>query len=125
MNAHFDKPAKKHLGQNFLHERGVIDKIILALDPKPGERIVEIGPGQGALTLPLLERHGDVTAIEFDRDLLVPLTAAAEAGGGRLRLINRDVLQVDFTRLADELGGPAFDAVHLRRNLRQRAGAGA
>ncbi len=117
MNARFDKPAKKHLGQNFLHERGVIDKIILALDPKPGERIVEIGPGQGALTLPLLERHGDVTAIEFDRDLLVPLTAAADAGGGKLRLINRDVLQVDFTRLADELGGPIRLIGNLPYNL--------
>ncbi len=117
MNARFDKPAKKHLGQNFLHERGVIDKIILALDPKPGERIVEIGPGQGALTLPLLERHGDVTAIEFDRDLLVPLTAAADAGDGKLRLINRDVLQVDFTRLADELGGPIRLIGNLPYNL--------
>lgn len=117
MNARFDKPAKKHLGQNFLHERGVIDKIILALDPKPGERIVEIGPGQGALTLPLLERHGDVTAIEFDRDLLVPLTTAADAGGGKLRLINRDVLQVDFTRLADELGGPIRLIGNLPYNL--------
>ena len=48
--AGFLQQAKKHLGQNFLHERGVIDRILLALDPKPGERIVEIGPGQGALT---------------------------------------------------------------------------
>lgn len=116
-NARFDKPAKKHLGQNFLHERGVIDKIILALDPKPGERIVEIGPGQGALTLPLLAKHGEVTAIEFDRDLLQPLTSAAEAQGGGLRLLNRDVLQVDFGELARELGGPIRLIGNLPYNL--------
>ncbi len=105
MNIRFDKPAKKHLGQNFLHDRSVIDRIVLALDPKPGEHIVEIGPGQGALTLPLLARHGALTAIEFDRDLLAPLTQAADARGGGLRLIPRDVLQVDFTSLARELAG--------------------
>ena len=105
MNTRFDKPAKKHLGQNFLHDRGVIDRILLAIDPKPGEHIVEIGPGQGALTLPLLAEHGTLTAIEFDRDLLLPLAHAAEAQGGTLRLIPRDVLQVDFSALARELGG--------------------
>ncbi len=105
MSKHFDKPAKKHLGQNFLHDRGVIDKIVLAIDPRPGEHLVEIGPGQGALTLPLLARHGELTAIEFDRDLLEPLSHAAEAQGGGLRLIPRDVLQVDFSELARELAG--------------------
>ena len=105
MNKHFDKPAKKHLGQNFLHERGVIDRIILAVDPRPGEHLVEIGPGQGALTLPLLARQGELTAIEFDRDLLEPLSHAAQSQGGKLRLIPRDVLQVDFSELARELGG--------------------
>jgi 16S rRNA (adenine1518-N6/adenine1519-N6)-dimethyltransferase len=95
----FRRDAKKHLGQNFLHERGVIDKIVLAIDPKPGDRIVEIGPGQGALTLPLLDRHGALTAIEFDRDLLQPLAAAAQSHG-ELTLLNADVLDVDFTALA-------------------------
>ena len=69
--------AKKALGQHFLHERGVIDRIVHAIDPKPGERIVEIGPGQGALTFPLLRAHRTLTVIEFDRDLIAPLTAAA------------------------------------------------
>ncbi len=111
--AGFLQQAKKQLGQNFLHERGVIDRILLALDPKPGERIVEIGPGQGALTLPLLRMHGGLTAIEFDRDLLQPLAAAADAQGGGLHLIHRDVLQVDFDALARELGG----AIRLIGNL--------
>jgi len=96
----FRRDAKKHLGQNFLHERGVIEKIVLAIDPRPGDRLVEIGPGQGALTLPLLDRHGALTAIEFDRDLLAPLAAAAQ-GHGALTLLNADVLDVDFSALAD------------------------
>lgn len=99
----FRREAKKHLGQNFLHERGVIERIVQAIDPKPGEAIVEIGPGQGALTFPLLDRHGMLTAIEFDRDLHAPLQAAARGHGG-LRLIEGDVLGVDFTALAMELG---------------------
>ena len=95
----FRRDAKKHLGQNFLHERGVVEKIVQAIDPKPGDRIVEIGPGQGALTLPLLDRHGALTAIEFDRDLLAPLAQAAQPHG-TLTLVPGDVLDVDFTALA-------------------------
>jgi 16S rRNA (adenine1518-N6/adenine1519-N6)-dimethyltransferase len=100
--ARFEKPAKKALGQHFLHERGVIDKMLLAIAPKPGDRFVEIGPGQGALTFPLLDRHGALTAIEFDRDLLAPLTAAAKAHGA-LTLIHSDVMDVDFSALAATL----------------------
>ncbi len=96
----FTEPAKKHLGQNFLHDRGVIDNIVLAVNPLPGDRIVEIGPGQGALTFPLLKKHGELTAIEFDRDLHAPLQAAAREHGV-LHLIAGDVLGVDFTALAD------------------------
>lgn len=106
----FSEPAKKHLGQHFLHERGVVDKIVLAVDPQPGDRLVEIGPGQGAITFPLLRRHGALTAIEFDRDLLAPLAAAAE-GIGQLTLLPGDVLDVDFTALA------AGDPIRLVGNL--------
>ncbi len=90
---------KKSLGQNFLHERAYIERIVQAVDPRPGDRLVEIGPGQGAITLPLLRRHGALTVIEFDRDLVGPLAAMAE-GVGELAIIHRDVLQVDFTALA-------------------------
>ncbi|MCY7312410.1 MAG: 16S rRNA (adenine(1518)-N(6)/adenine(1519)-N(6))-dimethyltransferase RsmA [Pseudoxanthomonas sp.] len=98
---HFKAPPKKSLGQHFLVDRGIIDMIVLAVDPKPGDRLVEIGPGQGAITLPLLRRHGELTAIEFDRDLVVPLSQAAQ-GVGTLTVIHKDVLQVNFTRLAGE-----------------------
>ncbi|WP_372018677.1 16S rRNA (adenine(1518)-N(6)/adenine(1519)-N(6))-dimethyltransferase RsmA [Pseudoxanthomonas sp. 10H] len=90
---------KKSLGQNFLHERVYIERIVQAVGPQPGERVVEIGPGQGAITLPLLRHHGALTVIEFDRDLIAPLTAMAD-GVGELTIVHRDVLQVDFTALA-------------------------
>ena len=114
-SAAFRNPAKKSLGQHFLHERHIVDKLVLAIDPRPGDRIVEIGPGQGALTFPLLDRHGALTAIEFDRDLLEPLTAAAKAHGA-LTLIHSDVMNVDFTALA--AGTPADDGqIRLVGNL--------
>ena len=90
---------KKQFGQHFLHEKGVIAKIVQAIHPQPGDRLVEIGPGAGALSFPLLERHGALTVIEFDRDLVGPLAAAAR-GRGELTIVHRDVLEVDFTALA-------------------------
>ncbi|MDT3526725.1 16S rRNA (adenine(1518)-N(6)/adenine(1519)-N(6))-dimethyltransferase RsmA [Stenotrophomonas pavanii] len=95
----FTAPAKKQLGQHFLADRHYIDKIVMAVNPKDGDRLVEIGPGQGAITLPLLRVHPQLTVIEFDRDLIAPLTAAAEPLG-ELTIVHRDVLRVDFTELA-------------------------
>ncbi|HEL4832553.1 16S rRNA (adenine(1518)-N(6)/adenine(1519)-N(6))-dimethyltransferase RsmA [Stenotrophomonas sp. C4297] len=95
----FTAPAKKQLGQHFLADRHYIDKIVMAVNPKDGDRLVEIGPGQGAITLPLLRVHPKLTVIEFDRDLIAPLTAAAEPLG-ELTIVHRDVLRVDFTELA-------------------------
>ncbi|MBL8264592.1 MAG: 16S rRNA (adenine(1518)-N(6)/adenine(1519)-N(6))-dimethyltransferase RsmA [Xanthomonadaceae bacterium] len=114
MTTEFRQPAKKALGQHFLHERHIIDKMLLAIDPRPGDRFVEIGPGQGALTFPLLDRHGALTAIEYDRDLLEPLTAAAKAHG-ELTLVHSDVMDVDFTALAD--GAPFRLVGNLPYNL--------
>ena len=68
---------KKHFGQHFLHDAGIIERIVRVIDPRPGDRLVEIGPGQGALTLPLLRRHGELTVIELDRDLIAPPTRAS------------------------------------------------
>lgn len=99
MNHDFREPAKKSLGQHFLHERAFVERIVLAVNPQPGDVLVEIGPGQGAITFPLLQRHGALTAIEFDRDLLQPLTTAAQPHGA-LTLIHANVLDVDFTELA-------------------------
>jgi 16S rRNA (adenine1518-N6/adenine1519-N6)-dimethyltransferase len=90
---------KKHFGQHFLHERGVIDRIVAAIAPQPDERVVEIGPGEGALTLPLLRAARRMTAIELDTELIEPLRARA-AAIGELEIIHADVLEVDLTALA-------------------------
>jgi len=99
--SHFKEPPKKNLGQHFLHDRNVIEKIVLAVNPKPGDNLVEIGPGQGAITFPLLRKHGALTVIEFDRDLITPLSEAAH-GIGELTIVHKDVLKVDFGKLAGE-----------------------
>lgn len=90
---------KKRLGQHFLHDPGILRRIVQAVDPKPGERVVEIGPGDGALTIPLLRALGRLTVIEFDRDLVPRLHDAAQ-GIGELEIIRADVLGVDLTALA-------------------------
>ena len=94
-----DHRAKKQLGQHFLHDAGIIDRIVRAIDPQPDDRLVEIGPGQGALTTPLLRRHGALTVIEFDRDLL-PGLDRMRAEHGALDVVHADVLTVDLGALA-------------------------
>lgn len=91
---------KKHFGQHFLHERSVIDRIVAAIAPGADDRIIEIGPGEGALTLPLLRAAGRLTAIELDRELIEPLRARA-IGIGELDVIHADVLKVDLAALAN------------------------
>lgn len=99
--SHFKEPPKKQLGQHFLTDRHVIEQIVQAVAPRPGDSLVEIGPGQGAITLPLLRKHGSLTVIEFDRDLITPLSEAAH-GLGDLMIVHKDVLKVDFGKLAGE-----------------------
>lgn len=90
---------KKQFGQHFLHDAQIIARILQAIAPRTGQRVVEIGPGDGALTLPLLRSLGALTAVELDRDLVPRLQAAAQ-GVGALDIINADVLAVDLTALA-------------------------
>ncbi|MGH8171788.1 MAG: 16S rRNA (adenine(1518)-N(6)/adenine(1519)-N(6))-dimethyltransferase RsmA, partial [Rhodanobacteraceae bacterium] len=91
--------TKKRFGQHFLHDAGILRRIVQAIAPMRGQAMIEIGPGDGALTLPLLRELGRLTVIELDRDLVPRLRAAAE-GVGELDIINADVLTVDFTALA-------------------------
>lgn len=90
--------SRKRFGQHFLHDRNIIERILNAVDPKPGDRLLEIGPGRGAMTYPLLRRCGELIAVELDRDL-VPQLEAASAALGRLELINADILEVELARL--------------------------
>jgi 16S rRNA (adenine1518-N6/adenine1519-N6)-dimethyltransferase len=86
--------ARKRFGQHFLSDGGIIDAIVREIAPKPGQHMVEIGPGLAALTQPLVERLGHLTVIELDRDLAQRLRSH-----GQLTVIESDVLKVDFARI--------------------------
>ncbi|TCV93849.1 dimethyladenosine transferase [Luteibacter rhizovicinus] len=94
---------KKSFGQHFLHEKRYIERIVSSISPRDGDVVVEIGPGEGALTLPLLAAAKRMTAIELDTDLIPGLRERA-AAVGELTVIHADVLKVDFTQLARDLG---------------------
>ena len=91
-NAHI---PRKRFGQHFLSDLSVIDAIVRAIDPRAGQHMVEIGPGLAALTQPLVERLGQLTVVELDRDLAQRL-----AQHPQLRVIQSDVLKVDFAEVA-------------------------
>ena len=91
--------ARKRFGQHFLADDAVIDDIVRAIDPQPGQAVVEIGPGLGAMTFPLLERCKALTVIELDRNLAARLRK--QPG---LAVIEADVLNVDFAALAMAAG---------------------
>ena len=91
--------ARKRFGQHFLTDGAVLDAIVDAIDPGPGEALVEIGPGLGAMTDPLVARCERLSVIELDRDLAQRLRKRPE-----LDVIEADVLQVDFGALAVRRG---------------------
>jgi 16S rRNA (adenine1518-N6/adenine1519-N6)-dimethyltransferase len=103
---------RKRFGQHFLADESVIDSIVDAIDPAPGQALVEIGPGLGAMTAPLLQRAGRLTVIELDRDL-----AARLRGWNGLSVIESDVLRVDFSALAAGAGGPLRVVGNLPYNI--------
>ena len=90
--------ARKRFGQHFLSDPAIIDAIVRAIAPQPGEPMVEIGPGLAALTQPLVERLGRLTVIELDRDLAARLRRHPQ-----LTVIESDVLKVDFGQVAQAL----------------------
>jgi 16S rRNA (adenine1518-N6/adenine1519-N6)-dimethyltransferase len=90
--------ARKRFGQNFLHDPGIIQRIVNSISPNPDEHLVEIGPGRGAITRELLQSAGKMDAVELDRDLIAPL---AEMCGniGELRIHSADILKFDLCGL--------------------------
>ena len=90
--------AAKHLGQHFLRDEAVIARLLAVINAKAGERILEIGPGLGALTLPLLRQIGALMAVEYDPRVLAPLAKKA-APLGALNLIHADILDINFGEL--------------------------
>ena len=87
---------RKRFGQHFLHDPRVLARIVDAVAPVPSDFLVEIGPGEGALTAPLLERAGKLEAIEVDRDLAAEL--AARFPPFKLTVHCADALEFDFAR---------------------------
>jgi 16S rRNA (adenine1518-N6/adenine1519-N6)-dimethyltransferase len=106
---------RKRFGQHFLHDPGIICRIIDAIAPAIGERIVEVGPGRGALTFGLLKRAQSLDVIEIDRDLAQQLRADVNAGD-RLRIHVEDVLGTDFLALRAG-GGPLRVVGNLPYNI--------
>ncbi|MFD0668168.1 16S rRNA (adenine(1518)-N(6)/adenine(1519)-N(6))-dimethyltransferase RsmA [Ramlibacter sp. MAHUQ-53] len=104
--------ARKRFGQHFLSDSAIIDAIVRAIDPRPGEPMVEIGPGLAALTQPLVERLGRLTVIELDRDLAVRLRAHPQ-----LDVVESDVLKVDFGALQQRLGAKLRVVGNLPYNI--------
>ncbi len=96
---------RKRFGQNFLQDQSVIARILAAIQAKDNA-VVEIGPGQGALTIPLLEQLAKLTVIELDRDLIEMLKSKS-ANKGKLTIFNQDVLKFDFF----ELGHPQLNVI--------------
>ena len=89
---------RKRFGQHFLTDRLIIDGIVDAIAPLPGQPMIEIGPGLAAMTLPLAARLGHLTVIELDRDLARQLRSNSQ-----LTVIESDVLRVDFRQLAEQM----------------------
>ena len=91
---------RKRFGQNFLHDRQVIERIVAAIDPQPEDFVLEIGPGRGALTRRLFSAC-KLTVVEIDRDLAGELRADEELAG--LEIIESDVLEIDLSALGTKL----------------------
>lgn len=89
--------ARKRFGQHFLHDPTVVRRLLLAIAPRADQHLVEIGPGLGVLTRPLLDALGALDAVELDRDLAAGLRAELEPRG--LRLHQADALVFDFAVL--------------------------
>ncbi len=104
--------ARKRFGQHFLADASVIEAIVDEIAPRPGQPMVEIGPGLAALSQPLVERLGHLTVIELDRDLALRLRANRQ-----LTVIESDVLKVDFAGLVQSVPGAAPAKLRVVGNL--------
>ena len=91
--------ARKRFGQNFLHDHGVIRRIIRAISPHESDQMVEIGPGLGALTEELLSEAGELDAVELDRDLPPILRTKFFMYGDKFRIHEADAMKFDFSQL--------------------------
>ena len=91
--------ARRRFGQNFLRDRSVTDRIVSAINPELGQNLVEIGPGHGAISKPLLASGANLTLLEIDRDLVAELSQQPDLQ--RARIVSGDALEVRFSDLGD------------------------
>jgi 16S rRNA (adenine1518-N6/adenine1519-N6)-dimethyltransferase len=108
-------PVRKRFGQHFLHDRNVIRRIIDAIAPTPSDRVVEIGPGRGALTWDLLQRTRALDVIEIDRDLAQSLQSDSRATAD-FRVHVQNALDTDYSRLRGD-GSPLRIVGNLPYNI--------
>ncbi len=87
--------ARKRFGQHFLHDKQIIERLVNVINPCPGQHLVEIGPGQGALTVPILKKIEQLDVVELDRDL-IPALKTRCLGKGSLIVHQADALEFDF-----------------------------
>lgn len=95
---HLGHTARKRFGQNFLHDPVVIERIVKAINPKPTDILVEIGPGLGAITEPVAEKSGHLTVVELDRDLAQRLQEHPVLAD-KLTIYQADAMKFDFRQL--------------------------
>jgi 16S rRNA (adenine1518-N6/adenine1519-N6)-dimethyltransferase len=108
--------ARKRFGQHFLHDPEIIARIVACIGARSGEALVEIGPGQGALTGPLLDAAGSLDVVEIDRDLAASLERQYQ-GQPALRVHTADALKLDYGALARALGRPLRVVGNLPYNI--------
>jgi 16S rRNA (adenine1518-N6/adenine1519-N6)-dimethyltransferase len=92
---------RKRFGQHFLRDQAIIQRIIAVLAPKSNEHLVEIGPGQGALTVPVLSQVKQLEAVELDRDLIPPLQERS-LNAGKLHIYAADALEFNFASIKND-----------------------
>ncbi len=107
---------RKRFGQNFLHDGTVIERIVKAIAPQPGQYLVEIGPGLGALTQPLIDSGANLTAVELDRDL-IPVLRTKFFNADNFRIFEADALRFDYASLLDGGNGDTRKQLRLVGNL--------
>lgn len=98
---HLGHRARKRFGQNFLFDESIIDKIVTAIDPKPQDNLVEIGPGLGAITEPVADLSGHLTVVELDKDLAQRLIEHPFLGP-KLTVNQGDAMKFDFASLVKD-----------------------
>ncbi|SHF69894.1 16S rRNA (adenine1518-N6/adenine1519-N6)-dimethyltransferase [Microbulbifer donghaiensis] len=103
MDNFFQHKARKRFGQNFLVDENIIERIVRAIGPKESDNLVEIGPGQGAITQLLLQRCPSLTAVELDRDL-IPMLQFKFRDYPQFQIIEQDALKFDFGTLCQDTG---------------------